>query len=111
MKTEIELVKLDIKEQEIIIRKYEKKVAKEKAKITQKYKSVEEVETALEDGEIETEERDQLLDYFEGLDTSIDEMFLEYLKRNEKQNIKNLKYLQDQLFKEELVELAREQEV
>lgn len=112
IKTEIALIKLGMKENQISINKYEKRVAKEKIKKQEmllEYATVEEAQEAFGFGEITEIEYHSLCDYFESLEDeeSINELFLNYLKRERKQNLKDLKYLEDELFKEELVEIAR----
>lgn len=112
LETEIELIKLDIKENEIVIRKYEKKVNREKSKeqrILLEFSTIEEVQEAYGYGEITEEEYNKFNNHFENIENkkSINEMFLIYLKKTEKQNKQTLKYLENELFKEELVEIAR----
>ena len=107
LKIEMELIKIDIREQKIIIRKYQKKVDKEKAKLNQVYHSIEDVEMAFGNEEIDLKERDKWLDYFDGLNETMDEKYLDYLLREKKNNLKNLKFLEQELFNEELVEIAR----
>jgi hypothetical protein len=112
IKTEIALIKIGMKENQISINKYEKRVAKEKLKKQEKlleYASIEEAREAFGFGEITETEYCSLCDYFESLEDekSINELFLIYLKREKKQNLKDLKYLEEELFKEELVEMAR----
>ena len=112
LKNEIELIKLDIYENEIIIKKYKKKVDKEKI-IEQRqlleYATIEEVQEAYGFGEISDSEYDKLINYFENKENekSINEMFLEYVKRSRNENTNTLKYLEKELFNEELVEVAR----
>ena len=109
-KLEIELLELEIHEKRLSVKKYEKKVQKEKEKLTTKYSSPEEVEEAFEFSELSMDERDVLLDYFENLSKSINEMFLNYLKRDLKNTNLTLKYFRKELFNEELVKLARSEE-
>lgn len=105
LKTEIALTELEIEENQKIITKYEKKVFKEKEKFKKKYKyeSEDELREAFENDAISLKEYDKVLDFFQSKEKSINEMFLEYLKRTEKQNKQTLKYLENEL----LVEIAR----
>lgn len=109
LKLEIALTKLDIKETQLLINKYEKKVSKEKEKLKKKYKyeSEEEIREAFENDVITLKEYDEILDYFNSQEKSINEIFLEYLKRNNIEDLKHLRSLEDELFKENLVQIAR----
>ncbi|MEY8415328.1 hypothetical protein AAK964_03435 [Tissierella praeacuta] len=111
LELEIALIKLDIREQEIVIKKYEKKVGREKLREQEKlleYASLEEVQEAYGAGDISDEEYMRICDYFEDVqEKTTNEMFLEYLRKEKKQNFKDLKYLEQKLFDEELVEIAR----
>lgn len=102
LKNEIKLIKLDIYENEIIIRKYQKRVEKEKTKEQREkseYVSLEEVQDAYGYGEISRTEYERLTSYFDGGGTqkSINEMFLEYMERTKKGNIDTLSYLEKEL--------------
>jgi len=105
LEIEIALTKLDIRETKILIKKYEKKVSKEKEKLKKKYKyeSQEELREAFENDVITLKEFDKIQNYFESQEKSINEIFLEYLKRNNAEDLKHLKRLEDEL----LVEIAR----
>lgn len=112
LKNEIELIKLDIYENEIIIKKYKKRVEKENLKEQEKllkYVTIEEAQEAYGHGEISDSEYERLVNYFENVEDkkSVNEIFLEYMQRCKKENTNTLKYLEQELFNEELVEMAR----
>lgn len=111
IKKEIKLIKLEIYENEILIKKYSKRVNQEKTnkqEMLLQFNSVEEVQEAYGYGDLTEEEYNEVINYFENLENekSINEMFLEYIKRTKTQNMDTLKYLEGELFKEELVDIA-----
>lgn len=83
LKIEKKLILLWIRELEIIMRKYKKKIENSNRKTEVKFDTIEEVQEAYGYGEINTEEYEALCDFFVGVDKveTLDGLFLENLEK------------------------------
>lgn len=102
LKTEIKLCKLEKKEYDILIRKYEKKVAdiqKKKIQAQCSYETIEEVQEAYGYGDIDSKEYQSLCNFFGNIEDekTLEEMFLDYLKGVQARNLRNLRELEQEV--------------
>lgn len=111
LKEEIAICKIVVKELAVLVKKYEKQVdkEKEKEKKLQRYEDLEQAREAYGFGEITKQEFEKLQDYFDCKEQNktVKELYLQYIEKEYRLEKKNLSDLEKELFKEELVSIAR----